>query len=185
MNKKGLAIAISVFMLSLLVTFVDAIIQPNYFVKIPVKIIFFLAIPMTFFAFNKKEYLKIAEKYPYVLTTKKDSLLAKKELCEFWNLVLQPESEKIDFYEKLKKGQGKILMEILCSLIAEKLGVEKVMPKDLTRSILEIPSQDLQFVLPEHNNHNYKSVAAVLQLQLLRNQYRDTCFPYIQLLCEY
>lgn len=56
MNKKGIYIAISVFMLSILVTFVDAIIKPNYFIKIPIKVIFFLAIPMTFFALNKKEF---------------------------------------------------------------------------------------------------------------------------------
>ena len=56
MNKKNIYIVISVFMLSILVTFVDAIIQPNYFVKIPIKVIFFLAIPMSFFALHKTEY---------------------------------------------------------------------------------------------------------------------------------
>ena len=55
MNKKSIYIAISVLILSILVTFVDAVIQPNYFAKIPIKIIFFLAIPMTFFTINKTD----------------------------------------------------------------------------------------------------------------------------------
>lgn len=56
MNKKSIYIVLTVLMLSLLVTFVDAVIEPNYFVKIPIKVIFFLAIPMTFFVLNKTEY---------------------------------------------------------------------------------------------------------------------------------
>lgn len=47
-------ISLSIF--ALLITFVDAIIQPNYFVKIPIKIIFFLALPMLFFIRNKEAF---------------------------------------------------------------------------------------------------------------------------------
>lgn len=55
MNKKSVYIVTSVFVFSILVDLIDAVIQPNYFVKIPIKIIFFLALPMIFFVVNKKE----------------------------------------------------------------------------------------------------------------------------------
>lgn len=71
MNKKSIYIAISVLMLSILVTFVDAIIQPNYFIKIPIKVIFFLAIPMTFFVFNKKEF----KSFELLFAFKKEGIL--------------------------------------------------------------------------------------------------------------
>lgn len=54
MNKK-LYIILSVSILSLLVSFVDAFIKPDYFIKILVKILFFLAIPMLYFIINKNE----------------------------------------------------------------------------------------------------------------------------------
>jgi len=61
----------SVFLFSLAITFVDAFIHPNYFVKIPIKILFFLALPMLFFVKNKeafKDFMKM-----FVL--KKDGIL--------------------------------------------------------------------------------------------------------------
>lgn len=56
MNKKSVYIIASVFVFSVLVDLIDAVIQPNYFVKMPIKIVFFLALPMIFFAVNKNEF---------------------------------------------------------------------------------------------------------------------------------
>ncbi len=47
---------VSIVVFSLLVTGVDAVLHPNYFVKIPIKIIFFLALPMLFFVKNKSDF---------------------------------------------------------------------------------------------------------------------------------
>lgn len=43
----------SIFLFSIAITLIDAFVHPNYFVKIPIKILFFLALPMLFFARNK------------------------------------------------------------------------------------------------------------------------------------
>lgn len=56
MNKKSVYIIASVFVFSVLVDLIDAVIQPNYFAKIPIKILFFLALPMIFFIANKEEF---------------------------------------------------------------------------------------------------------------------------------
>ncbi len=56
MNKKSVYIMASVFVFSILVDLIDAVIKPNYFVKIPIKLVFFLALPMIFFIVNKKEF---------------------------------------------------------------------------------------------------------------------------------
>lgn len=56
MNKKSAYIIASVFMFSVAVDLIDAVVQPNYFLKIPIKILFFLALPMSFFIVNKKEF---------------------------------------------------------------------------------------------------------------------------------
>ena len=40
MNKKSVYIMISIVVFSIFVCLIDAIIQPNYFVKIPIKILF-------------------------------------------------------------------------------------------------------------------------------------------------
>ena len=40
-------------MFSIAITFIDAFVHPNYFVKIPIKIVFFLALLMLFFLKNK------------------------------------------------------------------------------------------------------------------------------------
>lgn len=56
MKKRCIAIMISVFIFSLAITLIDAFVQPNYFVKIPIKILFFLALPMLFFVKNKDAF---------------------------------------------------------------------------------------------------------------------------------
>lgn len=52
MSKK-ISIMLSVFIFAISITCIDAFIHPNYFVKIPIKIIFFLALPFLFFVKNK------------------------------------------------------------------------------------------------------------------------------------
>lgn len=54
-SKKSVYIAVSVLVFSVFVDLIDAVIQPNYFVKIPIKLVFFLALPIIFFIANKKE----------------------------------------------------------------------------------------------------------------------------------
>ena len=56
MNKKNAFIVVSVFIFSIVVTLIDAVVKPDYFVKIPIKILFFLALPMLFFLVNKKGF---------------------------------------------------------------------------------------------------------------------------------
>ena len=45
-----------IFIFSLAITLIDAFVHPNYFMKIPLKIIFFLALPMLFFVRNKEAF---------------------------------------------------------------------------------------------------------------------------------
>ena len=47
---------ISVLVFSLAITFIDAFVHPNYFVKIPIKILFFLALPLLFFLINRDAF---------------------------------------------------------------------------------------------------------------------------------
>lgn len=56
MNKKALYITMSVVVFALAICLVDAVIMPDYFVKIPIKIVFFLALPMSFFLLNKEAF---------------------------------------------------------------------------------------------------------------------------------
>lgn len=56
MNKKSAYIIATVLVFSVAVDIIDAVVQPNYFFKIPIKILFFLALPMGFFVVNKKEF---------------------------------------------------------------------------------------------------------------------------------
>lgn len=56
MSKKGKYIEISVIIFALAISFVDSFIHPSYFVKIPIKILFFLALPMSFFFIYKDEF---------------------------------------------------------------------------------------------------------------------------------
>lgn len=55
MSKK-ISIMSSVFLFSIAITLIDAFVHPNYFAKIPIKIIFFLALPMLFFIKNKEAF---------------------------------------------------------------------------------------------------------------------------------
>ena len=55
-NHKKIYIILSVLLFSLAVTFIDAVVHPPYFSKIPIKILFFLALPMLFFAFWREEW---------------------------------------------------------------------------------------------------------------------------------
>lgn len=55
-RNKSIYIIISVLILALTVSYVDAFIKPNYFTKIIVKIIAFLAIPLSYFIINKDEF---------------------------------------------------------------------------------------------------------------------------------
>ena len=54
-KRKTLYIVISVLILSLLMSFVDAVIRPTYFVKSMIKIILFAVIPMIYFALFRDE----------------------------------------------------------------------------------------------------------------------------------
>lgn len=55
-NKKSVYIMASVFGFSIIADLIDAVIKPNYFVKIPIKLVLFLALPVIFFIVNKKEF---------------------------------------------------------------------------------------------------------------------------------
>ena len=54
--KRDISIMISVLIFSLAITLIDAFVQPNYFIKIPIKIVFFVALPMMFFVKHKEEF---------------------------------------------------------------------------------------------------------------------------------
>ncbi len=56
MTRKRNYILLSVFLFSLAVTFIDAVVHPPYFSKIPIKILFFLALPMLFFVIYHDEW---------------------------------------------------------------------------------------------------------------------------------
>lgn len=56
MNKKNIHIVLSLLIFSLAVSFIDAFVKPNYFVKIPIKILFFLVLPMVFFFIYKEDF---------------------------------------------------------------------------------------------------------------------------------
>lgn len=53
--KKKIYIILTVLIFAIAVCFIDAVIHPDYFVKIPIKILFFLALPLLFFLKNKKD----------------------------------------------------------------------------------------------------------------------------------
>ena len=55
MSKK-ISIMSLIISFSIAITFIDAFVHPNYFVKIPIKILFFLALPMLFFVKNKEAF---------------------------------------------------------------------------------------------------------------------------------
>lgn len=53
-NKKSIYVILSLFIFSLAVTYIDAFVHPPYFSKIPIKILFFLVLPILYFVFNKE-----------------------------------------------------------------------------------------------------------------------------------
>lgn len=65
MNKKNLHIILSVLIFSLAVSFIDAFVKPNYFVKIPIKILFFLVLPMLFFVINKEDFSEFKKLFTF------------------------------------------------------------------------------------------------------------------------
>lgn len=56
MQNKRNCIVLTVFVFSLLVTLVDAFLHPDYFTKIPVKILFFLILPLLFFVIFSEDF---------------------------------------------------------------------------------------------------------------------------------
>ena len=71
MNQKSAYIIASVLVFSVAVDLIDAVVQPNYFLKIPIKILFFLALPMSFFVVNKKEF----KEFKKIFVFKKSGIL--------------------------------------------------------------------------------------------------------------
>jgi membrane protease YdiL (CAAX protease family) len=63
--KKKIYLILSITLLSLIITYVDAIIKPNYFTKIPFKIIAFLLIPILYFIVNKEEQPELKKLFKY------------------------------------------------------------------------------------------------------------------------
>ncbi len=55
-KKQSLYIILSVMLLSLAVTFTDAFIKPDYTVKVLIKIVFFLLIPLSYFVVYRSEF---------------------------------------------------------------------------------------------------------------------------------
>ena len=56
LNGKSIYIISALFIFSLAVTYIDAFVHPPYFSKIPIKILFFLVLPLLYFAFNKEAF---------------------------------------------------------------------------------------------------------------------------------
>ena len=55
-NARSLYIIFALFVFSLAVTYIDAFVHPPYFSKIPIKILFFLVLPLLYFAFNREAF---------------------------------------------------------------------------------------------------------------------------------
>lgn len=55
MGRQSAYIITSVFIFSIFVSLLDAVVRPGYFVKISIKIVFFFLIPLLFFMANKKD----------------------------------------------------------------------------------------------------------------------------------
>ena len=70
-NRKSIYIISSLSLFSLAVTLIDAFVHPGYFTKIPIKILFFLVLPMLFFVINKSEF----GKFKSLFTFRKKGLL--------------------------------------------------------------------------------------------------------------
>lgn len=54
--KRKTTIVLSVLVCAIAITLIDAFVHPNYFVRIPIKVFFFLALPMFFFVKNKEAF---------------------------------------------------------------------------------------------------------------------------------
>ena len=54
--QKNISIIVTVSIFSLAITLIDALVQPNYFMKIPIKVGFFLVLPMLFFIKHKEDF---------------------------------------------------------------------------------------------------------------------------------
>lgn len=63
--KTALVIIVTVLLFSVAVTLIDAVVQPNYFVKIPIKIVFFLALPLIFFMKNREAFKGFKELFRF------------------------------------------------------------------------------------------------------------------------
>lgn len=70
MNKKKTIMSL-IALFSIAITLIDAFVHPNYFVKIPIKILFFLALPMLFFVKNKEAFKDFKKLFVF----KKDGIL--------------------------------------------------------------------------------------------------------------
>ena len=70
MSKKT-SIMSAVFLFSIVITLIDAFVHPNYFVKIPIKILFFLALPLLFFVKNKDVFRDFKDMFVF----RKDGIL--------------------------------------------------------------------------------------------------------------
>lgn len=55
MTRKNIYIILSTVLFAFTACLIDAVIHPNYFVKIPIKIVLFLALPILFFLRNKED----------------------------------------------------------------------------------------------------------------------------------
>lgn len=65
MKKKFIYIILSVLLLSLSVSLVDIFIKPDYFVKISIKVIVFLILPILFLIFNKEEFFEFKRLFKF------------------------------------------------------------------------------------------------------------------------
>ena len=70
-NQKTLYIVISVFVLALIMSLVDAVIRPTYFVKSVIKIVLFLVVPMIYFILFRDEVTQMKQLF---VPRKKDFL---------------------------------------------------------------------------------------------------------------
>ncbi len=64
-KKQSIYIILSVILLSLAVTFIDAFIRPNYIIKCTVKIFFFLIIPFSYFILNNGEFTEFKKLFKF------------------------------------------------------------------------------------------------------------------------
>ena len=55
-TKTALVIILTVLLFSVAVAMIDACVHPNYFLKIPIKVVFFLALPLLFFVKNREAF---------------------------------------------------------------------------------------------------------------------------------